>query len=84
MFVLNWWAITWRSDRGTGKQPYSQRLWPAENDHPTIAKRLRSGHVDAAVIGLDTNVLARYLIESGQEVFMPKTVALELEWVLRG
>jgi predicted nucleic-acid-binding protein len=36
------------------------------------------------VIGLDTNVLARYLIESGQEVFMPKTVALELEWVLRG
>ena len=36
------------------------------------------------MIGLDTNVLARYLIESGQEVFMPKTVALELEWVLRG
>jgi predicted nucleic-acid-binding protein len=56
------------------------------------------------VIGLDTNVLARYfveeavadsataaqrqaarqLIESGQELFLPKTVALELEWVLRG
>ena len=36
------------------------------------------------MIGLDTNVLARYLIESGQEVFMLKTVALELEWVLRG
>ena len=36
------------------------------------------------MIGLDTNVLARYLIESGQEVFMPKTVALELEWVLLG
>ena len=26
----------------------------------------------------------RQLIESGQELFMPKTVALELEWVLRG
>jgi len=56
------------------------------------------------VIGLDTNVLARYfvdeadadrataaqrqaarqLIESGQELFLPKTVALEFEWVLRG
>jgi len=56
------------------------------------------------VIGLDTNVLARYfvaednidpatqaqrdaaraLIESGQPLFLPKTVALELEWVLRG
>ena len=56
------------------------------------------------MIGLDTNVLARYfveeaaadaataaqrqaarlLIESGQELFLPKTVALELEWVLRG
>jgi predicted nucleic-acid-binding protein len=56
------------------------------------------------VIGLDTNVLARYfieeesaddatlaqrqaareLIESGQDLFLPKTVALELEWVLRG
>jgi len=56
------------------------------------------------VIGLDTNVLARYfideagaddatvkqreaartLLESGQGLFMPKTVALELEWVLRG
>jgi predicted nucleic-acid-binding protein len=56
------------------------------------------------VIGLDTNVLARYfvaeagadtatetqrqaarqLIESGQLLFLPKTVALELEWVLRG
>jgi predicted nucleic-acid-binding protein len=56
------------------------------------------------VIGLDTNVLARYfvkeaeadastlgqrqaarcLIESGQELYLPKTVALELEWVLRG
>ncbi|HBH74012.1 MAG TPA: nucleotide-binding protein [Synechococcales bacterium UBA10510] len=56
------------------------------------------------MIGLDTNVLARYfveeadadsataaqrqaarqLIESGQELFLPKTVALELELVLRG
>jgi predicted nucleic-acid-binding protein len=27
---------------------------------------------------------ARQLIESGQELFLPKTVALELEWVLRG
>ncbi len=56
------------------------------------------------MIGLDTNVLARYvvaeqgaddatprqrqaarpLIESGQALFLPKTVALELEWVLRG
>jgi len=55
------------------------------------------------VIGLDTNVLARYfveedsadaataakrqaarqLIESGQDLFLPKTVALKLEWVLR-
>jgi predicted nucleic-acid-binding protein len=56
------------------------------------------------VIGLDTNILARYfvreenadaateaqrqaarqLIESGQTLFLPKTVALELEWILRG
>ena len=56
------------------------------------------------MIGLDTNVLARYfvhetdadaaterqrlaakaLLESGQPLFLPKTVALELEWVLRG
>jgi len=56
------------------------------------------------VIGLDTNILARYyveeegadsatqdqrqaarqLIESGQDLFLPKSVALELEWVLRG
>lgn len=56
------------------------------------------------MIGLDTNVLARYfveeaeadaatqrqreaardLIESGQDLFLPKTVVLELEWVLRG
>ena len=56
------------------------------------------------MIGLDTNVLARYfveeaeadaatqrqreaardLIESGQPLFLPKTVMLELEWVLRG
>lgn len=56
------------------------------------------------MIGLDTNILARYfveeegadaatqaqrlaaraLIESGQDLFLPKTVALELEWVLRG
>jgi predicted nucleic-acid-binding protein len=27
---------------------------------------------------------ARQLIESGQTLFLPKTVALELEWVLRG
>lgn len=27
---------------------------------------------------------ARQLIESGLELFLPKTVALELEWVLRG
>lgn len=56
------------------------------------------------MIGLDTNVLARYfvaeeaadattdrqrraardLIESGQPLFLAKTVALELEWVLHG
>jgi predicted nucleic-acid-binding protein len=56
------------------------------------------------MIGLDTNLLARYfveeanaddatqaqreaareLIESGQDLFLPKTVALELEWVPRG
>lgn len=56
------------------------------------------------MIGLDTNILARYfveeeradsatqhqrraarqLIESGQKLFLPKTVALEWEWVLRG
>lgn len=56
------------------------------------------------MIGLDTNVLARYfveeahadaltqdqrlaardLIESGRDLFLPRTVALELEWVLRG
>lgn len=56
------------------------------------------------MIGLDTNVLARYfvredsadaatvaqrqaarlLLESGQTLFLAKTVALELEWVLRG
>jgi len=46
------------------------------------------------VIGVDTNVLARYfveereaarrLIESGQPLFDPKSVLLELEWVLRG
>ncbi len=27
---------------------------------------------------------ARHLIETGQPLFLPKTVALELEWVLRG
>lgn len=56
------------------------------------------------MIGVDTNVLARYfveerdadiatqaqreaarrLIESGQPLFVPKSVLLELEWVLRG
>jgi len=56
------------------------------------------------VIGVDTNVLARYfveerdadaatqaqraaarrLIESGQPLFVPKSVVLELGWVLRG
>ena len=54
------------------------------------------------MIGLDTNVLARYyvasedaptqrqslaakaLIDSGQRLFVAKTVLLELEWVLRG
>jgi predicted nucleic-acid-binding protein len=55
------------------------------------------------MIGLDTNVLARYyvddagdaealrqrvaarrLIESGQPLMVSKTVALELEWVMRG
>jgi predicted nucleic-acid-binding protein len=56
------------------------------------------------MIGLDTNVLARYIVaeqaadpateaqrqaarqrvESGQPLFLPKTVALELEWVLWG
>jgi len=53
------------------------------------------------MLGLDTNVLARYyvheggpalaqqasaqaLIESGRPLFVPKTVALEPEWVLRG
>jgi len=27
---------------------------------------------------------ARQLIESGQELFLPKTDSLELEWILRG
>ena len=54
------------------------------------------------MIGLDTNVLARYyvaspdansqqqsqlarqLIESGQALYVSKSVVLELEWVLRG
>jgi predicted nucleic-acid-binding protein len=53
------------------------------------------------MLGLDTNVLARYyvheggparfqeaaartLIERGGPLFVPKTVVLELEWVLRG
>ena len=56
------------------------------------------------MIGVDTNVLARYYVaedeadaaterqrraahdrlESGQPLFLAKTVALELEWVLRG
>ena len=54
------------------------------------------------MIGLDTNVLARYyvastdapsqkqsaaareLLESGQSLFVSKSVVLELEWVLRG
>ncbi|MEJ7668224.1 MAG: type II toxin-antitoxin system VapC family toxin [Casimicrobiaceae bacterium] len=55
------------------------------------------------MIGLDTNVLARYLIEdaadteaqrqreaarrlieSGESLFVPRTVVLELEWVMRG
>jgi predicted nucleic-acid-binding protein len=56
------------------------------------------------MIGLDTNLLARYFVEeadadavtqrqreaardvleSGQDLFLPKTVALELECVLRG
>ncbi len=53
------------------------------------------------MLGLDTNVLARYyvreggqagaqeeaaraLVERGGPLFVPKTVALELEWVLRG
>jgi predicted nucleic-acid-binding protein len=54
------------------------------------------------MIGLDTNVLARYfvaaadessqkqstlardLLESGKSLFVSKTAALELEWVLRG
>ena len=56
------------------------------------------------MIGVDTNVLVRYLVEerdtdtatqlqraaarrlmeSGQTLFVPKSVMLELEWVLRG
>lgn len=53
------------------------------------------------MLGLDTNVLARYyvreggraraqeeaartLVERGSPLFAPKTVLLELEWVLRG
>ena len=53
------------------------------------------------MLGIDTNVLARYyvreggparaqedaaraLIESGRPLFVPWTVVLELEWVLRG
>jgi len=53
------------------------------------------------MLGIDTNVLARYyvreggparaqedaaraLIESGRPLFVPRTVVLELEWVLRG
>ena len=53
------------------------------------------------MLGLDTNVLARYyvreggparvqeeaaraVVERGEPLFVPKTVVLELEWVLRG
>jgi predicted nucleic-acid-binding protein len=53
------------------------------------------------MLGIDTNVLARYyvreggparaqeeaaraLIEGGRPLFVPRTVVLELEWVLRG
>lgn len=53
------------------------------------------------MLGIDTNVLARYyvreggsasrqeqaaraLIEGGRPLFVPKTVVLEFEWVLRG
>jgi predicted nucleic-acid-binding protein len=36
------------------------------------------------VIGLDTIVLARKLIESGKRLYLSKSVVLELEWVLRG
>jgi len=53
------------------------------------------------MLGLDTNVLARYyvreggsarvqeeaaraVVERGGPLFVPKTVVLELEWVLRG
>lgn len=38
----------------------------------------------ADVATQDQRQAARGLIESGQDLFLPKTVALELEWVLRG
>jgi AbrB family looped-hinge helix DNA binding protein len=79
-------------------------LWAAQNHSQTCSRRFRPGLCAAAVIGLDTNILARYfveeadadavtvaqreaaqrLIESGDALFVPTTVVLELESVLRG
>ena len=43
---------------------------------------VREEEADAATVA--QRQAARQLIESGQALFLPKTVALELEWVLRG
>jgi len=40
--------------------------------------------LEALATGKRQQEAARGLLESGQDLFLPKTVALELEWVLRG
>ncbi|MEB3165075.1 MAG: type II toxin-antitoxin system VapC family toxin [Cyanobacteriota bacterium] len=43
---------------------------------------VQEDEADAATVA--QRQAARRLIESGQALFLPKTVALEMEWVLRG
>lgn len=52
---------------------------PVDFDPATV---LEEEDADAAT--QDQRQAARGLIESGQDLFLPKTVALELEWVLHG